>query len=173
MELIKLLPLQGVEIEHIGLLALGSSKEAVHKLLGKPSEHNDHSWFYMKHEFRIDFDDEGNIEFIEFVFGPFPEKTTLSLYGHNPFSLLAADLVTLLNEHNQGDVDDGDAPYCYTFKNLAMGIWREFTAEDVEAGIADLDEGDEPDAENAEWLAQDLAMAQHFWTIGLGMAGYY
>ena len=175
MQAITLLPLQGIEIENLGVLKLGSSKEDVHKLLGKPSEHNDYSWFFMKQEFRVDFDDEGNVEFIEFVFGPFPERTALSLFGKNPFALPAAELVACLHEHNQGEVDDDDAPYCYTYKNLALGIWREFTAEDVQAGIDEMaaeDDG-ETDEDNAEWLARDLAMAQHFWTIGLGVAGYY
>ena len=175
METITLLPLQGVDIENIGLLNLGSSKEDVHALLGKPSEHTDHSWFYAKHEFRIDFDDNGDIEFIEFVFGPYPERTTLSLYGHNPFELPAAELVALLTEHNQdGGIDDSDAAYCYTFAKLAVGIWREFTAEDVQESLVELSaEEDEYDADNEAWLARDLAMAKHFWTIGLGVDGYY
>lgn len=172
MQTITLLPLEGIEIENIGLLKLGASKEEVHKLLGKPTEHTDYSWFFMKHEFRVDFDEEGNIEFIEFIFGPYPEKTTLSLYGKNPFEVPAAELVDLLIDRNEGDYDDSDAPCCYTFANLAAGIWREFTAEDVQQSIDETPE-DERDEDEQEWLARDLEMGQYFWTIGLGVAGYY
>lgn len=168
-----LLPLEGIEIEDIGVLKLGTSKEAVHKMLGKPTEHDDHSWVFMKYEFRLDFDEEGNIEFIEFIFGPTPEKIVLSLYEQNPFELEAADLVALLTKCNRGAaIDDSDAPYCYTFAHLAMGVWRQFSDADVQQSIDETPVEDQ-DAEDDEWLARDLEMGKHFWTIGLGVAGYY
>lgn len=173
MQTITLLPLEGIEIEGIGLLKLGTSKEAVHKFLGLPSEHDDHSWFYKKHEFRLDFDEEGNIEFIEFVFGPNPERTVLSVYEQNPFELDAADLVALLTKCNRGSaIDDSDAPYCYTFSHLAMGIWRQFTDADVQQSM-DETPAEDRDSDEDEWLARDLEMGKHLRTIGLGVAGYY
>lgn len=170
---IKIIPLEGIEIENIGKLLLGESKPNIKKLLGKPSVISDKvQSYYDDYELRIDFDKNGHAEFIEFIYGPFPEKTELELYEINPFQIGAAQLVTLLSEKNNGKVDDREAEYCYTFFNLSVGLWRQATEQDVEDEMADMKANNEYE-ENKEWLEEDLKKSKNFWTIGVGVKDYY
>lgn len=170
---IKIIPLEGIEIENIGKLLLGDSKSNIKKLLGKPSVISDKvQSYYDDYELRIDFDKNGRAEFIEFIYGPFPEKTELELYEINPFQIGAAQLVTLLSEKNNGKVDDREAEYCYTFFNLSVGLWRQATEQDVEDEMADMKANNEYE-ENKEWLEEDLKKSKNFWTIGVGVKDYY
>ena len=94
---IEILPLDGIVIENIGKLSLGQSKSDIEKLFGKPSESSNlKQLFFDEFEVRIDLDKKGNAEFIEFIYGPFPEKTELSIYGVNPFQIGATKLVEIL-----------------------------------------------------------------------------
>ncbi|MGL6127425.1 hypothetical protein [Chryseobacterium artocarpi] len=170
---IKIIPLEGIEIENVGKLLLGESKPNIKKLLGKPSGISDKlQSYYDDYELRIDFDNNGNAEFIEFIYGPFPEKTELEILGINPFQIGANELVTLLSEKNNGKINDREAEYCYMFLNLSVGVWRQTTEQDVEDEIADMKANNEYE-ENKEWLEEDLKKARNFWTIGIGIKDYY
>ena len=170
---IEILPLDGIEIENIGRLSLGQSKSDIEKLLGKPSDSSNlKQLFYDQHEVRIDLDKKGNAEFIEFIYGPFPEKTELSIYGVNPFQIGATKLVEILTEKNNGKIDDSEAEYCYTFQNISVGVWRQLTEQNVEESIAEM-KADNEYEENKDWLNDDLEKAKNFWTIGIGLENYY
>jgi len=67
-------PLKGIEFESQEMLKLGTSKIELIKNLGNPSSEIDKQIFYDDLELRIDLDNSENIEFIEFIYGPFPEK---------------------------------------------------------------------------------------------------
>ena len=170
---IEILPLDGIVIENIGKLSLGQSKSDIEKLFGKPSESSNlKQLFFDEFEVRIDLDKKGNAEFIEFIYGPFPEKTELSIYGVNPFQIGATKLVEILTEKNNGKIDDSEAEYCYTFQNISVGVWRQLTEQNVEESIAEM-KADNEYEENKDWLNEDLNKAKNFWTIGIGLENYY
>ena len=170
---IEILPLDGIVIENIGKLSLGQSKSEIEKLLGKPSDSSNlKQLFFDEYEVRIDLDKKGNAEFIEFIYGPFPEKTELSIYGVNPFQIGATKLVEILTEKNNGKIDDSEAEYCYTFQNISVGVWRQLTEQNVEESIAEM-KADNEYEENKDWLNEDLEKAKNFWTIGIGVKNYY
>ena len=170
---IEILPLDGIKIENIGKLSLGQSKADIEKLLGKPSDtSNLKQLFFDEYEVRIDIDKKGNAEFIEFIYGPFPEKTELSIYGVDPFQIGASKLIEILTEKNNGKIDDSEAEYCYTFQNISVGVWRQLTEKTVEESIAEM-KADNEYEENKDWLNEDLEKAKNFWTIGIGVKNYY
>ena len=170
---IEILPLDGIVIENIGKLSLGQSKSEIEKLLGKPSDSSNlKQLFFDEFEVRIDLDKKGNAEFIEFIYGPFPEKTELSIYGVDPFQIGASKLIEILTEKNNGKIDDSEAEYCYTFQNISVGVWRQLTEKTVEESIAEM-KADNEYEENKDWLNEDLEKAKNFWTIGIGVKNYY
>jgi hypothetical protein len=170
---IEILPLDGIEIENIGKLSLGQSKSDIENLLGKPSDSSNlKQLFFDEYEVRIDLDKKGNAEFIEFIYGPFPEKTELSIYGIDPFQIGANKLIEILTEKNNGKIDDSEAEYCYTFQNISVGVWRQLTEKTVEENIAEM-KADNEYEENKDWLNEDLNKAKNFWTIGIGIKNYY
>ncbi|RZJ54061.1 MAG: hypothetical protein EOO44_06395 [Flavobacterium sp.] len=170
---IEILPLDGVEIENVGKISLGQSKSEVEQLLGQPSTNsNQNRLFYTDYEFRIDLDKNGKIEFIEFIYGPFPERTELSIYGINPFQIGADQLLEVLTEKNNGRIDNSEADYCFGFLNIAVGVWRDATPKDIEESIAEMKVNNEYE-ENKDWIEEDLTKAKNFWTIGIGIKNYY
>ena len=170
---IEILPLDGIVIENIGKLSLGQSKSEIEKLLGKPSDSSNlKQLFFDEYEVRIDLDKKGNAEFIEFIYGPFPEKTEVSIYGVDPFKIGAKKLTEILAEKNNGKIDDSEAEYCYTFQNISVGVWRQLTEKTVEESIAEM-KADNEYEENKDWLNDDLEKAKNFWTIGIGLENYY
>ncbi len=173
MRKITVLPLQGIIIEGTGTILLGQTRADVEKLLGPSSEHsNKKQLFYDNYECRIDFSANDTIEFIEFIYGPYPERSELSIYGIDPFRIGADKLIEILTEKNAGPVDDDEAAYCYSFLNISVGVWRQITPESVEESIAEMKEHNEYE-ENKGWLEKDLAKAKNFWTIGIGVEHYY
>lgn len=170
---ITLLPLTGIEIEKIGVIHLELSKSNIKEILGEPDTHsNNRQFYYNDLELRIDFDKADTVEFIEFIYGPYPEKTRLSLYDINPFEIGSSNLVTLLTDKAHGQVDDKEADFCYTFPTLSVGIWRQFSESSVQATINEIKE-EGTFEENKDWLEEDLAKSRNFWTIGIGKKDYY
>ncbi|MES2110564.1 MAG: hypothetical protein V4577_17535 [Bacteroidota bacterium] len=170
---IKITPLKGIDIESVGEILLGQTKNDMLKLLGRPSEyHAANSLLYEFYELRIDFDGSGKVEFIEFIYGPFPERTELSLYDINPFNIGADRLIALLSEHNNGEIDDSDGGISYAFLNSSVGVWRQYTQKDVEEGIAQAKLSGQYQ-HNPSTFDDDLETSRNFWTIGIGVAGYY
>jgi len=170
---IEILPLDGIEIENVGKLSFGQSKSDIEKLFGQPSgSSNLNQLFYDNYEFRIDLDKNGNAEFIEFIYGPFPEKSQLSIYGVDPFQIGANKLVEILTEKNNGQIDNSEADFSYGFLNISVGVWREITTKDVEESIAEMKAKNEYE-ENKDWLEEDMTKAKNFWTIGIGIKNYY
>ncbi|WP_291151305.1 hypothetical protein [Flavobacterium sp. UBA7680] len=169
---IKIFPLIGIEIEGIGIINLGEEKAAVEKILGLPTSVYDNRSFYDDYEFRIDYDKSNKIEFIEFTYGPFPEKSKVSIYNIDPFTIGAENLMNLLTDENKGEIDDSEAEFCYAFKETSIGIYRETTQNDVEKMIIEMKENNDYE-ENKDWVQDDLEKAKNFWTIGIGIKGYY
>jgi hypothetical protein len=97
MTTIRIYPLQGIDISGVGPVNLGQARSETEKLLGRPGDHSDNSRsFYPEYECRIDFDQSNTVEFIEFIYGPFPEQIQLSLYGIDPFQTRAYPDVSMM-----------------------------------------------------------------------------
>ncbi|MDF2475064.1 MAG: hypothetical protein K0S24_547 [Sphingobacterium sp.] len=172
MKKIEFIPLVGIDIENIGPLDLGASQAEVQAILGEPSDALDDQYYYDELELRLDFNDQGQLEFIESINGPYPQKTEVSIYGVNPFQVEADELLQILSEKNSGPVDDAEAAYCYAFLNSSVGVWRQMTVEDIQEDIEAIKAEGEYE-ENVDMLLEDLEKAKFFWTIGIGVEGYY
>lgn len=170
---ITLYPLQGIDIAGVGTINFGQSRSDVEKILGLPGDHSDRNRsFYQYYECRIDYDESDMVNFIEFIYGPFPERTQLSLYGIDPFRIGADNLVELLSAKNGGEIDDSEADICYAFINISVGIWRDNTEKDAEEMIAESKENGDYKYDR-ESLEEELEKSRNFWTIGIGKAGCY
>lgn len=173
MKKIYLLPLSGIEIENTGKVSLGQGKHEIEQLLGRPAApSNEKQYYYDELECRIDFDKKGNVEFIEFIYGPYPEKTELSIYGINPFQIGAKNLLEILTEKNNGATDTSEADFAYCFLEISAGIWRQFSEISVQEDIDQMKHNGTY-TENEAWLLEDLEKSKNFWTIGLGVKDYY
>lgn len=169
---IELKPLQGIEIESVGQILFNQSQSEIVKALGKPSTHSTNTQlFFNQYELRIDFDEQG-ASFIEFIHGPYLERTELVIYGVNPFSVGGVELVELLTFKNAGAVDDTEAEYSYGFLNISVGIWRQATETDIQAAIDECKQ-DGTSIDQIRELEEELQAVKNFWTIGLGRSGYY
>ena len=171
---ITIYPLKGIEIEGVGTIDLGKSRLEVEATLGKPnSDYSDEKRStYLHYECRIDYDDANAVSFIEFFSGPFPERIELRIYGIDPFNIGADNLVALMREKNDGLVDGGDGGFSYTFLNISVGIWRDAREEDVQEWVEEKKANGEYDIDR-EWVEEELASSRNFWTIGIGVPGYY
>lgn len=170
MKTITLTPLQGVEIEGLGALRFGQSLQDVVALLGNPDSGETEQLYYDGLGLRVDLDRAGEVEFMEF-FRPENDDYQLSLYGIDPLALPAAQLTALLAEKDSTGIDDGEAPCCYCYTHLSIGVWREFAEEHVLADITQMRENGE-DAD-ADWVQEDLEKSRYFWTVGIGKPDYY
>lgn len=169
---IELKPLEGITIEGVGDVLLGQSRLAIFNLLGRPSSHsNNNESLYNAYELRIDFDENG-VSFIEFIYGPNPERTELLLYGIDPFKVGADNLVQLLTLKNDGAVDYSEAAYAYCFLNISVGVWRQATEQDIQLSI-DEAKFDGTANDLILQLEDELESVKNFWTIGIGRKGYY
>lgn len=172
---ILLKPLTGISISSIGDIHLYEEMDQVEKIIGKPTnlspiEIGDvfaNRAFYDQLEMRIDYNKLNRVEFIEFLFGPWPEKTELSIYGINPFEVDGEELVKLLYAKNNGKVNESEAPDCYGFNEIGVGIWRQSNPKDIEDWIQEKKDKGEYEVDKA-WLDEELEKSKHFWTIGIG-----
>ena len=170
---IKIKPLKGVEIEGIGNIDLGQTKVEVEKTLKLPQAIGiNRSLYDDEHELRIDFDNSGVVNFIEFIYGPFPDKTELNLYDINPFKLESGKLVDFLREKNSNEVESKNGEYHYFFKNIGISVWRDATEQEALEMIERLKAKGEG-KENEEWVKEDLERSKYFWTIAVCLPSYY
>lgn len=169
MKKVRLVPLQGVEIEKIGKIKFGDSKESILSVVGDVvEEQEDNSVLVDNLEMRFDFDENDKLIFIE-IFGPFCQYIEPEMYGVKPFAQSSEQLLRILTEQNNGKLDDTEAPYCYAFPNISVGVWKEVTENDMIDEIKAARES----GEYEQWMDDDLKRAKHFWTIGIGEKGYY
>lgn len=169
---IELIPLKGISIEGIGNANLGDTRKTIEQLLGPPTSIGGTEGFYDQYEFRVDYSKQGKAEFIEFIFGPFPQRTKLSIYGVDPFATKAEELTALLTEKNNGEVDKTEEPYSLTFLNTSIGVWRDAVPANIEEWIQETKDTGRYEFEKED-LTFELEKAQYFWTIGIGIENYY
>ena len=173
-------PLLGIDIKSIGEVKLGQSQNEVESVIGSPSMYDTISFnntqtnraFYEAYELRIDYNSNNQVTFIEFIYGPFPEKTELRIYDINPFQEEAERLIELLTIYNAGKIDESETPHCYVFENISVGIWRQSVPSDIQELINEKKEDCTYEIDKA-WVDEELEKSKHFWTIGIGEKGYY
>ena len=73
---------------------------------------------------------------------------------------------------NDGEVDDNEQEYSYAFRNISVRIYRKIRPSDVAEMIEEM-KADGVATEDNEDLANDMRRANHWATIGIGVAGYY
>ena len=160
-------PLKGLVWES-QMLAFGDTRETVEQMLGKAQIWGT-SLYYFHNAMRLDFDDDGGLEFIEFL----SQKADLSLeiFGIDPFTAKANDVIALLAKKNDGKVTDRDNGYCITFAEISVGVYRDSIPEDA-ADLAAEAEAEGTPLSDEEYEAE-LSKANHWETIGFGVKGYY
>ncbi|SFS03913.1 hypothetical protein [Anaeromicropila populeti] len=166
---IRLVPLDKVEINDIGI-SLGMNKEITEQLIGT-GELAGRRCYYYNSEMAIDYDSEDKVEFIEFLDG-IESFLRPVIYDVSAFDINADELVEILKIHNKGDVDEEESGYSYTFSNISVGVYRESTPTDILEMIEEMKENGVSIEENAD-LEFEKKKAEHWATIGIGVAGYY
>lgn len=162
---IELLPLEKIIIDGKEI-CLNADKMTVEALIGA-GENMGNRHYYYDSEMAIDYNDDGMVEFIEFLGGSDGLLKPL-IYGVSAFDIQADELITLLTEKNHGRIDDTEDGYSYGFLELSVGIYRELRPCDIEEMKADG-----VPVDDNEGLEQDKTRANHWQTIGIGVAGYY
>lgn len=169
MENIEIIPLVGIKW-NAKSIALSSSREEVRNLLGVPCKEWKNAWYYFNNELRFDFDEKGELEFIEFL-GGIDGEVQPEIYGAAAFKTEAEELYHILLEKNNGSAGDNENGYSYVFQNISVGVFREAVPESVHEMI------EEARAEGVSMSAADIEYemrkANHWATIGIGIKGYY
>ena len=137
---IELYPLEKIVIDGTPVF-LGMKRFDVEKAIGKGQNFGDR-YYYYDDETAIDYNENNTIEFIEFL-GGIEGSLRPVIYGISAFDTLADDLITCLKQKNNGEVDDSEQGYSYSFLNISVGVYRE------------------------------MKNAKHWETIGIGVSGYY
>lgn len=129
------------------------------------------SLYYFANELRFDFDENGTLEFIEFL-GGVDGKVKPKVYGVSAFDAHADELYAVLRNHNGADIVDNEDGYTYVFQNISVGIHRDITPNSINESLQWMKcEG--ISIENYNELENDKRRANHWTTIGLGVKGYY
>jgi hypothetical protein len=154
--------LEGIEWNGTNIL-FGYTKEDVEKILGKPDKKKE-SYYYFDSALRFDFDENGELEFIEFL-GGIESSVHPVIYGTDAFTAMADEIYDLLKKNNGGRLIDEECGYAYAFVNISVGVYRESIPEDIE----------EMEEEGAfpEDLEEEKKLAYHWATLGIGKKGYY
>lgn len=164
---ITLKPLKGLICEE-QTVSFGDTREMIEKVLGKPQIWGT-SLYYFQNVMRLDFDENGGLEFIEILM---PEPSLrLELYGLDPFAAPANDVVALLAKKNDGKVTDCDNGYCVAFCEIAVGLYRDTIPEDAADLIGEAEADGKPLTQ--EEIEAELSKANHWCTVGIGIRGYY
>lgn len=166
---VEIYPLEKVVIDGISIY-LGMNRPAVETAIGK-GEYAGERYYYYDSNMAIDYNDDETVEFIEFL-GGIDGSLHPMIYGVSAFDVSADELVSLLQQKNNGEVDDLEKGYSYAFLNISVGIYRERKPSDVAEMIEEM-EADGISAEENEDIAEEMQKANHWATIGIGVAGYY
>lgn len=119
----------------------------------------------------IDYGDDNTVEFIEFL-GGIDGSLHPVIYGVSAFDTAADELADLLRQKNGGEIDDSEQGYSLCFLNISVGVYREIRPSDVTEMIEEMQSDGIP-VENNEDIASEMRRADHWATIGVGVAGYY
>jgi len=172
MKKIDFIPLTGISIDLDTNIEFGMTKSELIDHIGEPSNEFENELYFDELELHIDLDENGTIEFIESIMGPYPEKTEISVNGINPFKTKAEMLIDILTEFNNGIIDKSEADYGYSFLDKSIGLYRHSTVQDIEEMIKEMKSNNDFENQKEDAL-YELEKSQFFWTFGIGKKGYY
>ena len=172
MKKIDFIPLIGVRIDTYTKVEFGITKSDLMELIGKPSKEFDNELYFDELELHIDLDERGEVEFIESIMGPYPEKTEISINGINPFKTKDTELIEFLTELNNGEIDISEAEYGYSFIDKSISLYRSSTVQDIQEMIEEMKSNNDFEDQKEDALFE-LEKSHFFWTFGIGKKGYY
>lgn len=94
-----------------------------------------------------------------------------TIFGLPVFESDAKVIYELLKQHNGDNIDDTERGYCYSFLNLSIGIYRESIPENISEMIDEAISFGNPMTDDE--IQYEMKKANHWATIGMGIAGYY
>ena len=166
---IEIYPLEKVVFDGVPIY-LGMDQSAVEAAMGKGQLVGKRHYYY-NNDVAIDYSDNKTVEFIEFL-GGIDGSVHPVIYGVSAFDTPADDLANLLRQRNDGEINDSEQGYSFTFLNISVGVYRELRPSDVTEMIEEM-KADGISAEDNEDVAQEMRRANHWAAIGVGVAGYY
>jgi len=128
-------------------------------------------YYYYNNELVIDYSENNTVDFIEFL-GGMEGSLQPTIYGVSVFGTDAEEVAELLKQKNDGEITDTEQGYSYSFSNISVGVYREIRPSDVLEMIEAMKADGIPTEDNED-LAADMRRANHWATIGVGVAGYY
>lgn len=127
---IELFPLEKMIIDGKDIF-IGAKKEDVIKLLGEPENKHENyggnGWGYYYQEFACHFDNNDELEAIEFLYGH-DGKLKPYIYGVSAFDVSRKELFEILKKHNNGRIDEENED-SYGFIEISVGIWKDSANE--------------------------------------------
>ena len=166
---IEIYPLEKVVINGVPIY-LGMEQSAVEAAIGKGQLVGKRNYYY-GNDMAIDYGSNRTVEFIEFL-GGIDGSVHPVIYGVSAFDTLANELVKLLQQKNDGEIDDSEQGYSYAFLNISVGVYREMRPSDVMEMIEEM-KAHGISVEDNEDVIAEMRKANHWATIGVGIAGYY
>ena len=166
---IEIYPFEKVVVDGVSVY-LGMNQSAVEAAIGK-GQLAGNRYYYYDNDMAIDYSDNKTVEFIEFL-GGIDGSVHPVIYGVSAFDTSADELVDLLRQKNDGEMDDSEQGYSFAFLNISVGVYRELRPSDVMEMIEEM-KADGIPAEDNEDVAEEMRKANHWATIGVGVADYY
>lgn len=166
---IEIFPLEKIVVDGVSIY-LGMDQSAVERAIGK-GQHVRNRYYYYGNEMAIDYSENKTVEFIEFL-GGIDGSLHPVIYGVSAFDTPADELANLLQQKNDGEIDDSERGYSFAFLNISIGVYRERLPSDVSEMIAEMTSDGIPIEDNKD-IAEEMRKASHWATIGAGVAGYY
>lgn len=166
---IEIYPLEKIVIDG-NPIYLGMKQSAVEAAIGK-GQFVRGRYYYYGIDMAIDYDEDKKVEFIEFL-GGIDGSLRPVIYGVSAFDTPADELADLLRQRNDGEVNDTERGYSLAFMNISVGVYREILPSDVMELIEEM-KANGISTEDNEDIAKDIRKANHWATIGIGVAGYY
>lgn len=164
---IQIYPIDKVVLGNVSI-CFCMEKSAVELALGA-GEAVGNRYYYFNGEMAIDYQ-ENKVDFIEFL-GGVDGKLKPTIYGVSAFDINSAELVDVLKTNNNGEICDDENGYSYQFQNISVGIYREAIPKEVDEMIEEAASFGNP-MSNDE-IQYEMKRANHWATIGVGIAGYY
>lgn len=128
-------------------------------------------YYYYANEMAIDYNADGKVDFIEFL-GGIDGSLHPAIYGCSVFDTFAEELVKLLQQKNNGEINALERGCLAVFKDISIGLYRETTPDDVSEMIEEMKAAGISAADNED-IKAEMRKANHWATIGIGVAGYY
>ena len=166
---IEIYPLEKIVVDGVSIY-LGMDQSAVETAIGK-GQLIGKRYYYFDNDMAIDYSENKTVEFIEFL-GGIDGSVHPVIYGISAFDTLADELDSLLRQKNDGEINDLEQGYSFAYLNISVGVYRERRPSDVMEMIEEMKADGIPTEDNED-VAAEMRKADHWATIGVGVAGYY